>query len=1424
MITQQPSKVAASQNSPLQNLSSTNESNEANLDNEQVTNQSPLSWADARDRLRCKLEQWKEERKQLRRSSSSAIDIDPNEEDDQDDKNEDLVFSWKSLEDPDLLLVTIPLAALLTILSFVLPVIQKPQEEQPQVDAKFIKRQQAVAILLLGSSLCSTWITKRRRKVSRETDRSIERRRCVSSFLDGMKKRHNESGCDDDCSDADLRKDDLDSYNTSNHVNSMERMLVNDVGTIPRKNVEDVHSTYRICSDSNNKGKGQWHRIPTLLLVEGDFIALKVGDTVPAKCRPLSSLDDGIVEAGERLTLQSLPQRTKQSFVSHDATTSKAAKGEGSLLPLGRHSVRYHSNELLLLANGVRIFVLLETPIDLFLRKEQKATNRTPAVLRQGKAVRITFFVIGVSAFFLTLLFLLVRPRGAQDFFQSYTCFLPIWAALSVLPITSPVYLYLLECIGTSRILATAHPLASNQTNRELTDRDGMLTKPSAGLLFRYITATSSSRIVTTGVSSKKVESSADTLLNIPPASLYLLEKLGVVTALTLIDDELACDPFSTPQQLLIPSGQGGLKLLDLCPVYEEEDDADVSEDTENIGNSTQSPRVRRSNSVGDVSSDSDDSNDETRFNFNHSFYAPRKTLRSIRRYKKKKFAGGKVKEDRGEGDEEREEFKISPEVQFEDPQWWKFLPSLKCIGLVASAFGKGLLTSQKDKKKSPPKSSESGISKAKTSLIDHLCCMERERKQLRLLSQCIGFDTNPNELGPRGDLSCFLERLRLHIISSNLLTERMQLDSHAMGLEEFRNWSLLYTDADVVFVKDKRSGGDLILTCGDSRVVTKLCPECFQGENSTISPLTAGDRKVINNTQKEWQLSDLDVQALSYAPLPYTADQKIGSAKGKGIYLLDNAPSSNPHIPSHDYWNLVKNQIFLGLLGSSVRPRKEIEPFIHSCNDAGVRFVYFSPRNMRRTKELASQMGLDVAWNCCISLRPLEEGADDTFRMTSNYADWDVNAKLPHGVENVKRHLEEVDNVPLLVSLYTDVSKETTAEMVDVFQEYNDTVLAVGLSHLPGNQKVFFRSDIAIGVDVLSDEVSFVATNKEGKDCDSLMPDEVAFVSSISTWSSSLNIVGSQAMYHILEIIRIGRSALEATVSSVGFFFTGCLSYCIFAVLCPCTVATSVPDIPPLGSFLFNQVMLPLIGLSLAFTDGSNEFMSRVPSKNESSVRYSWRGSRRLYFNGFLRAFLPAFVPHLLYLIALGELMWKFDPQFVADNCLLASTNIEEVARRPLSPVIRCEALRSYRGDATESASVIMLASLMLCTCVASASFVFRTEQILSEPPWKRNHMWIGSLILSLSLLAIYMRIVLAEGSVAALPWYFFALFLLTPFLCLLINEKILKNSDRLIDRRNEMMRRLQFETKLGMWSPKESQHVNIQQTNMHQDDSPIV
>lgn len=152
---------------------------------------------------------------------------------------------------------------------------------------------------------------------------------------------------------------------------------------------------------------------------------------------------------------------------------------------------------------------------------------------------------------------------------------------------------------------------------------------------------------------------------------------------------------------------------------------------------------------------------------------------------------------------------------------------------------------------------------------------------------------------------------------------------------------------------------------------------------------------------------------------------------------MLDNDPKGDSVLPFvrskiavESEWPQLFNQIFLGVLGSPVIPRQETERLLSTLQDAGVRFVYFSPRNMRLTKEIASQMGIDVAWNCAISLRPLDHGEEDPHRMVSNYADWDVNAKLPHGIDSVRHHLQEVDNVPLLVSLFTDVTKETTMEV----------------------------------------------------------------------------------------------------------------------------------------------------------------------------------------------------------------------------------------------------------------------------------------------------------------------------------------------------------------------------------------------------------
>jgi hypothetical protein len=68
--------------------------------------------------------------------------------------------------------------------------------------------------------------------------------------------------------------------------------------------------------------------------------------------------------------------------------------------------------------------------------------------------------------------------------------------------------------------------------------------------------------------------------------------------------------------------------------------------------------------------------------------------------------------------------------------------------------------------------------------------------------------------------------------------------------------------------------------------------------------------------------------------------------------------------------------------------------------------------------------------------------------------------------------------------------------------------------------------------------------------------------------------------------------------------------------------------------------------------------------------------------------------------------------------------------------------------------------------------------------------------LVLSFIFIAIFLGSVLAEGSMTALSWYFYLLFLGTPFICLCFCEMV-KKMDHKQEKRAAMMRRLQFETR---------------------------
>ena len=119
------------------------------------------------------------------------------------------------------------------------------------------------------------------------------------------------------------------------------------------------------------------------------------------------------------------------------------------------------------------------------------------------------------------------------------------------------------------------------------------------------------------------------------------------------------------------------------------------------------------------------------------------------------------------------------------------------------------------------------------------------------------------------------------------------------------------------------------------------------------------------------------------------------------------------------------------------------------------------------------------------------------------------------------------------------------------------------------------------------------------------------------------------------------------------------------------------------------------------------------------------------------------------------------------------------------------------------------MLAELAMCIVILSASFLSRTEFIKGKNPWRSNPLWGWGLLASLLFIVLYLVATLDNGVWGALPWYFYIVAIIMPPLGLLASEFV-KKSDQRQEYRAEKLRRLQFETRLGMWSPKESRFLH--------------
>ena len=637
---------------------------------------------------------------------------------------------------------------------------------------------------------------------------------------------------------------------------------------------------------------------------------------------------------------------------------------------------------------------------------------------------------------------------------------------------------------------------------------------------------------------------------------------------------------------------------------------------------------------------------------------------------------------------------KSGTKIHFEDPVWFNFLPTLKPIGLCAFAASRYYSSGVSDRGKGKP---------YRESLFEHLGRQSPREDGTSMGSTVSGRDFPLVNLGTEmgmtvHDLNHFVEVLRVHHIET--LTE---LDGSSDYLEESLWRGALRPKLTSVIIEDKRSGSLQILGRGDVEETLRACSEYFDG--GCVSPLSAEDRKNIIDQLKTWKSANLEVTAFCYSPVPYEMGEPLRKAREMAqgdLYLVNGSLNGavadafvslltgTTDAKGAKISSLTQSQIFVGMVASRRPLFEKVQKDIKDSMDAGVRYVFFSRSNMQRSKAVAAKMGLETDWNCAISLRAFED---------CEMPEWSKKAQMPCGIDAIREHVDNIDNVPLLVSMMTDSTPSTVKDMFRIYQDNTESVLCLG-SSIDGSHFDLFQSA----------DLSFLSRClPAAQPLDSLPLGSPECLSQSDEWLNS-RVVGiscavalsrgrEQAVSETLATVRVGRQII-ANATQVIAFAVLVFASLGFTVLLALVSPVSNPPLITGTSVIFIGVVSTLcVGLPMLATPALPSILLQTPCKNEVEGRFE--------IHRFILYFVVRSLPTAIAAVLVQ--VWVYGVMVIQDHPSSAS----HCGPNRWQDVTWCRAL--YQNEsvlpARQASSSFMMLFVMLSMCAQSASFIYRTK-----------------------------------------------------------------------------------------------------------------
>uniref|UniRef100_A0A8C1XI78 Transmembrane protein 94 n=1 Tax=Cyprinus carpio TaxID=7962 RepID=A0A8C1XI78_CYPCA len=1155
---------------------------------------------------------------------------------------------------------------------------------------------------------------------------------------------------------------------------------------------------------------GQMVNLPVSLLVEGDVIALRPGQEAFASLRGIKDDEHIVLEPGDLFPPFSPPPS-----------------------PRGNERRGPHSPQQYRLFRVVRTPILdsVRNSLDLALSRPITALDNerfTAQSIIAKFACPVAFFSINTIRYFCDTPGL---TPGPFNFLQ-----LQMMGVLPILPLLFPVMWILVNAYGEARVLA--------ESSRN--SPTGLLAKFSEDTLSSYTEVVSSQEMLRCVwrhlVSVLKGESQTLCYTS------SLLHSLGSVTVLCCVDKQgILSWPNPSPETVLFFSGRvepphdsqddlrDDLLVNSLCRTEGEEERDEPQEGEALLCLPVFEPSLHMAEQEP-----SETSHDTARSSDTQRQHRGPQTTRS------KHPSGSNVSYNYADDfvcDYHLEMLSLSQDqqnpvsIQFDDSGWQNHLPSLKPLGLnILLNLCNATVTQQLCR------------------FSDHLSNMALQECHgavlpvhvpwgLCELSRLIGFTPGARELFKHEN------HLSLYQLPSGEKTK----ESVPRRLHHFTKRQPPISHLISLFVRDSTTNNVQMLSHGSADLILEACTDFWDGVD--IYPLSGSDRKKVLDFYQRACLSGY-CSAFAYKPMQVALSGQLNGkcvelAPGPSLFSGVDLPSTTPikHGSRRNSWSsdegigeglekedcvqALSGQIFMGMVSSQFQARLDTVRLIENLVGACIRFVYFSMEDELRSKVFAEKMGLETGWNCHISLTPNGDGHYDGAPSSPSQAgslhddllhdsrddvegpllpedqsdlasfqptDSDVpsfledcnRAKLPRGIHQVRPHLKNIDNVPLLVPLFTDCTPETMCEMMKIMQENREVTCCLGSSANFRNSCLFLQSDISISLDPLYpsrcswETFGYAAGCGLNGDCDELSPMGL---------SASLNSLACSMSFHQGESVSMVKLIEQARHTTYGIrkcflFLLQCQLTLVIIQFLACLIQLPPPmnitDILWLSCFSY-----PLLSVSFLGKAPDSSVMTVATGKNLDSIP---RKTQHYFLGWFLLKFG---LTMLAYLVGFG-----FSLQEV---CVIAAN----LTKADNSTITCSHILTSSSQDGPQWFSElsngllliqkIMAGFLALHTVVISLSYVHRSQPLMVILLAKL----LGQVVQAVIDYQLWQdrstEVVFTLRHIPLLVWLLVSLSIV---LVVLINE-VVKLHEIRIRVRYQKRQKLQFETKLGMNSP---------------------